>query len=214
MEMEMEMTHTRTKSTLTLWLVGVCLSLSLLLPLSLSAQGRPFHVAGQMLPVALGSPSVIQGGTTNTSVTANQLFIFNSDTLAAHTFTVTDCSTPIAFTFYNATSLDASAITSLNLGGIRMQGCFKWSATGLTGTDLVIDHVLTTKVTTAGHVFVAADVGKILTITAGTGFTPGSYTIASVSAGAAIVGSAVGLIDSTGGTWSLPMMMGALTGMR
>lgn len=71
---------------------------------------------------------------------------------------------------------------------------------GLTFTDLVIDDSVNTTVTSAGHAFVAADVGKLLLVTGGTGFTAGVYYIASVADGAATLSATVGTVASTGGT--------------
>lgn len=70
-------------------------------------------------------------------------------------------------------------------------------------TDLVIDGSLNTKVTSAARPFTSADVGKVLNVTAGTGFTTGIYTIASVAASAATLDRAVGTTSSTGGTADL-----------
>jgi len=67
-------------------------------------------------------------------------------------------------------------------------------------TDLVIDGSLNTKVTSASYTFVAGDVGKLLIVTGGTGFTVGVYYVASVAAGAATLSAAVGTVSSTGGT--------------
>jgi hypothetical protein len=68
-------------------------------------------------------------------------------------------------------------------------------------TDLVIDAVTNTKVTSASHSFVAADVGNTLRITAGTGFTTGVFYIVSVAGGAATLDRSAGTLGSTGGTW-------------
>ena len=70
-------------------------------------------------------------------------------------------------------------------------------------TDLVIDGVSNTKVTSATHVFAAADVNENLTIVSGTGFTVGTYNVNSVSAGVATLSAAVGTVGSTGGTFIL-----------
>lgn len=68
-------------------------------------------------------------------------------------------------------------------------------------TDLVIDGTTNTKVTSASHNFVTADVGNIINITAGTGFTTGRYEIVSVASNAATLDRAVGTLGSTGGTF-------------
>lgn len=68
-------------------------------------------------------------------------------------------------------------------------------------TDLVIDGAVNTKCTSATHNFVAADVGNILRVTAGTNFTVGFYQIVSVAANAATVDRSLGTLGSTGGTY-------------
>jgi hypothetical protein len=71
---------------------------------------------------------------------------------------------------------------------------------GIKFSDLVIDGSTNTKVTSAANPFVAADVGKLLVVTGGTGFTAGVYYIASVAVGVATLSGAVGTVASTGGT--------------
>ncbi|MCE5254335.1 MAG: hypothetical protein LLG45_09060 [Actinomycetia bacterium] len=71
------------------------------------------------------------------------------------------------------------------------------------GSDLVIDAVDNTKVTSASYTFVAGDIGKTLHITAGTGFTAGAYQISGVAAGVATLGAACGTTGSTGGGWRM-----------
>lgn len=69
------------------------------------------------------------------------------------------------------------------------------------GTDLVIDGVDNTIVTSATHNFVAADEGNCIRISAGTGFTVGWYIITDTATNAATLSSAVGTVGSTGGTY-------------
>jgi len=58
-------------------------------------------------------------------------------------------------------------------------------------------------VSSASHNFVAGDVGGVITITAGTNWTPGTYTIVSVSGNDATLNAAVGSSASlTAGSWS------------
>jgi hypothetical protein len=59
--------------------------------------------------------------------------------------------------------------------------------TGLPLTDLTIDASNNKKVTSASHSFVSGDVGKSISVTNGANWTLGTYTIASVSSGAAIL---------------------------
>jgi hypothetical protein len=71
-------------------------------------------------------------------------------------------------------------------------------------TDLVIDHTLNTKITSAAErAFAVCDVGNILNVTAGVNFTVQRIQIVSVASGAATCDKAVGTIDSTGGTAKL-----------
>ncbi len=67
-------------------------------------------------------------------------------------------------------------------------------------TDLVIDATTNTKITSAAHPFSAASAGQQITITGGTGFTPGVYTVVSVSGSVATLNSSAGTLSSTGGT--------------
>lgn len=83
-------------------------------------------------------------------------------------------------------------------------------------TDIAIDATVNTKCTSALRNFVAADVGNIINITGGTGFTVQRVQIMSVTAGAATVDKSLGTLGSTGGTGNLggalasPGMAGAL----
>src|SRR5438105_5578867 len=67
-------------------------------------------------------------------------------------------------------------------------------------TDLAIDAVTNTKLTSTAHAFTAAEVGNLIQITAGTGFTTGWYTVASVTGSTATMDRAVGTAGSTSGT--------------
>lgn len=69
-------------------------------------------------------------------------------------------------------------------------------------TDLEITST-TTNVTSSARPFIADDVGNILNITAGTGFTVGRYEIMSVSSGVATLDRVAGTALSTGGTATL-----------
>lgn len=97
------------------------------------------------------------------------------------------------------------------LGSINNGGCF---VTGSTGTDFTqqnsaqytfTDLVLptTTTATSVSHLFVAADVGNCLHVTAGTGYTPGFYRMLSVTAGTVTLDRAVGTALSSGGTYAV-----------
>jgi hypothetical protein len=71
------------------------------------------------------------------------------------------------------------------------------------GTNLAVDATTNTKVTSASHSFVAADVGNLINISAGTGFTTGVYQIVSVSSGAANLDRSPAATSTTGGTWAM-----------
>ena len=75
-------------------------------------------------------------------------------------------------------------------------------------TNLVIDGTTNTKVTSASHTFVADDVGRVVTVTSGTGFTVQSVTIVSVAAGAATLEYSAGTLSSTGGHWQIDGCLG------
>jgi hypothetical protein len=70
-----------------------------------------------------------------------------------------------------------------------------------TYADLVVDGALNTKVTSASYNFVAADVGGWLDIAAGGAWTAGRYSIVSVAANAATLGSSPAAVGSTAGTF-------------
>jgi hypothetical protein len=71
-------------------------------------------------------------------------------------------------------------------------------------TDLVIDAVSNTKITSAATPFTAAHVGNIINVTGGTGFTVQRVQITSVDgSNVATCDKAVGTTGSTGGTGSL-----------
>ena len=72
-----------------------------------------------------------------------------------------------------------------------------------TFTDLVIDATTNTKLTSAAHPFGATDVGNVINITSGTGFTTGRYQVVSVTSNVATMDRAVGTVGSTGGNGKL-----------
>jgi parallel beta helix pectate lyase-like protein len=80
------------------------------------------------------------------------------------------------------------------------------NAAQYTFTDLASTNGTTnpSQVSSASHSFVAADVGNIIQITAGTNFTAGFYQIVSVAGGAATLDRAVGTAATlTGGTYAV-----------
>ena len=101
-------------------------------------------------------------------------------------------------------------IWEVTTGGSDTNGCgFEEGASGtdhtyptstpVSRTDIVIDAVTNTNITSASDNFASDDVGNVINITSGTGFTLGRYTIDSVAAGVATLDRAVGTVGSTGG---------------
>lgn len=70
-------------------------------------------------------------------------------------------------------------------------------------TDLVIDASDAKKLTSAGHPFTSAEVGNLIQVTSGSGFTTGFYQIVSVAANVATCDRNVGTTSSTGGNAAL-----------
>lgn len=73
----------------------------------------------------------------------------------------------------------------------------------VSGTDLVVDAVLNTVVTSGTYTFVGGDVGSRINIGLTAGWTPGEYIIISVLAGAATLNNSPAATSTTGGHWSL-----------
>lgn len=97
--------------------------------------------------------------------------------------------------------------SSGNSGGFRVGASgtdyTKQNAAQFSVTDLAIDAVDNTKVTSATIGFDATSPGNTLIVSAGAGFTTGTFEILSVAAGVATLDRAVGTIGSTGGTAKL-----------
>jgi len=70
-------------------------------------------------------------------------------------------------------------------------------------TDLAVDSSVNTKVTSATHNFVSADVGNLIHITAGSGWTQGFYEIVSVASNAATLDRSPASVSTTGGTYAV-----------
>lgn len=86
--------------------------------------GRSYHVSGTTLPTSLTSPSVLEGGTTNTDVNVSMLNLSNGDT-GIHYITVSDCGSP-AYIPINAYPIAAGTTWFISMGDTRFRGCFKW----------------------------------------------------------------------------------------
>lgn len=90
-------------------------------------------------------------------------------------------------------------------------GCYAAGSTGVdysqqntaqfSGTNLATTST-STVVTAAVHTFVANDVGNCIHVTAGTGWTPGFYSILSVASGQATLDRAPAAASTSGGTWA------------
>src|ERR1700736_2212184 len=70
-------------------------------------------------------------------------------------------------------------------------------------TDLVVDAVTNTKVTSAAHAFTSAEVGNLIQITAGAGWTTGFYQVVSVAGAIATLDRSPAAVGTTGGTGAL-----------
>ncbi len=110
----------------------------------------------------------------------------------------------------NKTPADADVIgdyteaTGFGYAALTLTGA-SWSVEAAFGfSDLVIDGALNTKVTSASHNFVTADIGRFLRVDSGTGFTAGLYRIVSTAANAATLDRAVGTVGSTAGVFYVP----------
>jgi hypothetical protein len=77
------------------------------------------------------------------------------------------------------------------------------NAAQVTYTDLAIDALDTTKLTSAAHPFDSTSPGNVINISGGTGFTTGLYRVVSVSGSTATMDRSVGTASSTGGTGKL-----------
>lgn len=71
------------------------------------------------------------------------------------------------------------------------------------GTNLTVDAATNTDVAPDGHTPGAADVGNVIQITAGAGFTTGFYEIASIQAGKWRLDRSPAAAGTSGGTWAL-----------
>lgn len=111
-------------------------------------------------------------------------------------------------------AINAAMVWEVRSGGASTNGGgFRAGASGTdrslqtaaqtTYTDLVIDGVAGTKLTSAAFPFSSADVGNVINITGGTGFTAGRYEVISVAGVIATMDRVVGTIDSTGGAGKL-----------
>ncbi|HLZ39393.1 MAG TPA: hypothetical protein VKQ11_00430 [Candidatus Sulfotelmatobacter sp.] len=69
--------------------------------------------------------------------------------------------------------------------------------------DLVVDNVNPLKVSSGLHTFVAGDVGSILQVVGGAGFTQGTYSIQSIVGSSAILDHSPGALNAAGGFYIL-----------
>lgn len=112
--------------------------------------------------------------------------------------------TPIALTWtasvgatgYSVYRTTGAGSTTVLIGGSGA------APTVFSYSDLFIQTPNTT-VSSVARAFVNGDVGSLLVVTGGTGFTTGSYRIVSVSGGVATLSAAVGTLSSSGGVATL-----------
>lgn len=110
-------------------------------------------------------------------------------------------------------SLPTTTVWEVEIGASDSNaGCFDSSKVG-TGTDYsqqagaqysfadLVIGATTTNVTSVSHVFVTADIGNCMFISAGSGFTVGRYEITALNGAAAVLDRSVGTATSSGGTW-------------
>ena len=72
-----------------------------------------------------------------------------------------------------------------------------------TGSDLNINASVSTRVNCGSYTFTSADIGNMINIASGTGFTPGIYEIIGITSGEANIDRSCGTTSSSGGTWAL-----------
>ncbi len=107
------------------------------------------------------------------------------------------------------------------LGNNNNGGGFKENATGtdysqqsaaqVSYTDIVIDAVDPTKITSAANPFGSSAIGNIINVTGGAGFTTGRYEVTAVVGNVATLDRAIGTISSTGGTGYLGGALDSIT---
>ena len=113
----------------------------------------------------------------------------------------------VTSTASNAAVLDRSpsAAGNSNLGTYDLYGGVDYTqqdAAAFSGTNLTVDATTNTLVTSAVHNFVSTDVGNLIQITAGAGWTAGFYQIVSVAANAATLDRSPAAVGTSGGTWA------------
>lgn len=103
-------------------------------------------------------------------------------------------------------------------------GCFVAGSSGTdytqqnaaqySGTNLTVDLVTNTIVTSASHNFVAADVGDCIHVTAGAGWTTGYYQIVSTASNAATLDRSPAAVGVTNGTFAVGGALLTLAGLN
>lgn len=77
------------------------------------------------------------------------------------------------------------------------------AAAHASGTNLTVDAITNTDVAPDGYTPVSADVGNIIQITAGAGFTTGFYEIVSIQSGKWRLDRSPAAVLTSGGTWAM-----------
>jgi len=96
-------------------------------------------------------------------------------------------------------AIHVKANNPLGIGYNCLGGCWiRRDYTDRTVTDLHIDPSVNTKVTSSS--FSSSDVGRVLHVTSGSGFTPGVYKITGVTGTTATLSTGVGTLNSSPGT--------------
>jgi len=103
-------------------------------------------------------------------------------------------------TFTGPSITTGCATTSSPTGGTWAIDHSQSSTAKASMTDIVIDSVTNTIISSASYTFTVADIGNLIRITAGTNFTAAFYTVIGASFGKATLDTAVGTVGSTGGT--------------
>lgn len=109
----------------------------------------------------------------------------------------------------NTATLGNTAVTLTQLRGalsgsittLQMTSATEGGCAGV--TDLTVDHNSARFVGSASYTFVTADVGGVVDVTAGTGWTPGVYTIVELSSGKAGLDRSPAAKDTASGTASV-----------
>lgn len=158
-----------------------------------------YYDSGDLFTAGLVGMPIVIDGLTFTVVAFINSYTLTVERDAGQLTGVAYSSVQANLTYTAAAGALVTAVTGAYLdGSIYVQ---RPAAAAITYTDLVIDASTATNVTSAAHPFNETQVGEIIIISGGTGFTTGTYVVASVDwAHIATLNAAVGTLGSTGGT--------------